>query len=169
MRAIWLHGPQKAQFTNRTLPRVRRRRLDHRRVGAVEGDELAVGDQQRRTGAVCSTTTDGVAIVGADAQEVAVAGARLGLDELVADVVAEAERVEHVLPVGPAEDERLAVLHLPVEQLGPHAPPRVEVDVLDPADVVDRRRHRRPAAAAGHGRCGSGAARCAWRRCRCRG
>ena len=50
MRAIWWHGPQNAQLTKRTLPRFVSVNFDHRRVGAVEGDELAVGDQQADTG-----------------------------------------------------------------------------------------------------------------------
>src|ERR1035441_5066378 len=46
----------------------------HRRVGAVEGDEFAVGDQQRERGAVLHDHSR-VTIVRADAQEVAVAEA----------------------------------------------------------------------------------------------
>src|SRR5205814_746464 len=69
--------------------------------------------------------------------EVAIAEAGLRLEEFVADVVAEVEGVEDVLPVRPAEHKRLAVLLLPLEEFPLHAPPRIEVDVLDPPDVVD--------------------------------
>ena len=48
--------------------------LDHRRVRAVEGDELAVGDQQAE-GRGFLDHHGRVAIVGADAEEVAVADA----------------------------------------------------------------------------------------------
>ncbi len=52
-------------------------------------------------------------------------------------MVAEAEGVEDVLPIAPREEECLAVVHLPLEELGLHAPPGIEMDVLDAADVVD--------------------------------
>ena len=79
----------------------------------MEGDELAVGDQQSEGRALLDHDRR-VAVVGADAQKVAVAHAPLAADELVADVVAEAEGVEHILPVAAAEDERLAVCQLPL-------------------------------------------------------
>ena len=110
--------------------------LDHGRIGALEGDELAVGDQEAVRGTLLDEN-GGCAGVGAQTQKVAVAFAGLGPDELVADVVAEAEGIEHVLPVAAAEDKGLAVLELPLEELGFRAPPGVEVDVFDPSDVVD--------------------------------
>ena len=58
---------------------------------------------------------DGEAIAGPQAQEVAVADARGGLDKLVADPVAKAKRVQHILPVGPAKNEGLAIFLLPLE------------------------------------------------------
>ena len=103
----------------------------------MEGDELAVRDEQPHRRAVLDDQRR-VAIVGADAEEVAVAEAGSSLDELVADVVAEAEGVQDVLPVAAPEDERLAVLLLPLEQARTCAPPGVEVDVLDTPDVVNR-------------------------------
>ena len=108
----------------------------HRGIGAVEGDELAVGDQQRKRSAVLHDH-GGVTIIRADAQEIPVAEASRGLDELVADVIAKAKGVEDVLPVAAAEDKRLPVRLLLVEQARFHAPPRVEMHVLDPPDVVD--------------------------------
>src|ERR1017187_10586192 len=83
------------------------------------------------------TTLFRVAIVRADAQEVAVTEAARSLDELVADVVAEAKRVQHVLPVAAAKDKGLPILLLPVEQTRFEAPPRIEMHVLYPPDVED--------------------------------
>src|SRR5262249_28930316 len=117
-------------------PSVRGRDDDHGRVRAAERDELAVGDQDADRRARVHRHGR-VAVVGPNAQEVAVAQAFLGLEESVTDAIAVTERVEDILPIGPPEDERLAVLHLPLEQLGAHAPPGVEVDILDAADVVD--------------------------------
>ena len=108
----------------------------HRRVRAVEGDELTVGNQQRHGGTVLDHQSR-IAVVRADAQEVAVADAAFRLHELIAHVVAEAERVIDILPVSATEDKRLSMLLLPFEQLRLHAPPRIEVHVLDPPDVVD--------------------------------
>src|ERR1035438_530273 len=108
----------------------------HRRVRAVEGDKLAVGDQQRHRGAVLHDHSR-VTIIRADTQEIAVAEAARSLDELVADVVAKAERVKHVLPVAATEDKRLSVLLLPLEKAWFEAPPRVEMHVLDAPDVED--------------------------------
>jgi hypothetical protein len=65
------------------------------------------------------------------------ADAAVALDEPIAHLVAEAERVVDVLPVGAAEEERLSVFHLPLEQPGLHAPPWIEVNVFDASDVVD--------------------------------
>ena len=111
--------------------------LDHRRVRPVEGDELAVGDQQPKR---CALLDDHgpPAIVGAQAEEITVALTRAALDELVSHVVAETKRVEHVLPIAAGQDEGLAVGHLPGHELGRVAPPGIEVDVFDAADVVDR-------------------------------
>src|ERR1017187_5518752 len=106
------------------------------RVGNVEGDELAVGDQHRERGAVLHDHSR-ITIVRADAQEVAVTEAARSLDELVADVVAKAERVKHVLPVAAAKDKGLPILLLPVEQARFEAPPRIEMHVLYPPDVED--------------------------------
>src|ERR1017187_1533856 len=108
----------------------------HRRVGTVEGDELTVGNQQRHRSAVLHHHSR-ITIVRADAQEVAVTEAARSLDELVADVVAKAERVKHVLPVAAAKDKGLPILLLPVEQARFEAPPRIEMHVLYPPDVED--------------------------------
>ena len=86
---------------------------------------------------LASTTSGCVAVVGAYAQEVAVAHAEPGLDEAVSDAVAKAKGIEHILPVSATEYEGLAVFHLPGEELWAHAPPWVEVDVFDAANVVD--------------------------------
>jgi len=59
-----------------------------------------------------------LAVVRTQAEEVAVAHAFLGLDELVAHVVAEAKRVDHVVPVRAAENEARAVLKLPGHRQG---------------------------------------------------
>src|ERR1035441_1756329 len=118
-------------------PRVGGLHPHHCRVGTVEGDELAVGDPKRHRGAVLHDHSR-VAIIRADAQEIAVAEAARSLDELVADVVAKAERVKHVLPIAAAEDKRLSMLLLPLEKARFEAPPRVEMHVLDPPDIEDR-------------------------------
>ena len=110
--AIWLQGPQKAQFTKRTLPEL----VASTRTIVGSGPWKETNSPLEMSSAIGRAVLDdqrGVAIIGADAQEVAVADAGGGLDELVADVVAEAEGVEDVLPVAAAEDERLAVLLLP--------------------------------------------------------
>ena len=61
----------------------------------------------------------------------------MSLDEFVSDIVAKTKRVEDVLPIASPENERFAVFLLPVVEIGFHAPPRVEVHVFDPANVVD--------------------------------
>ena len=102
----------------------------------MERDELAIGDEQAEW---CALVDDegGLAVIGADSEKVAVALACSGLDESVADVIAETEGVVDVLPVGLAKDEGLAVLHLPLEQFGLNTPPGIEMDVFDASNVVD--------------------------------
>ena len=137
IRAIWLHGPQNAQFTNRTAPVWVA--VTSTMVGSGPWNDtnspLVISSAN---GALCSTTIDVWQSSAPMPRKLPLHTPGLALHEAVAGVIAEAEGVEHVLPVGPAEDERVAVLHLPAEQLRLHAPPRVEMDVLDPADVVDR-------------------------------
>src|SRR5204862_268440 len=43
--------------------------------------------------------------------------------------------IEDVLPITPRENKRFAMLLLPSEQARSHAPPRIEVDVLNAANV----------------------------------
>lgn len=110
--------------------------FDHGWVGSMERHEFTVGNQQAERGGFLYDD-GGVTIIGAYAEEIAVAHSSAGPDEVVADRVPEAERVEDVLPVSAPESEGNAVGHLPSEQLGFCAPPGVEMDVFDSADVID--------------------------------
>src|SRR5258705_10842415 len=73
-----------------------------------------------------------VAVVRTNTDIVAVASSRRGLHKFVTDVVSETEGVEHVLPVRTAEDKCLPILRLPVVSFTMRAPPRIEVNILDP-------------------------------------
>ena len=75
--------------------------------------------------------------VGAYAKKVPVAHAVVAAAELVANSISVAERIDDVMPVGSLEDERLAVFKLPLEELGAHAPPWIEVNVFDSTNIVN--------------------------------
>lgn len=110
----------------------------HRRwIIAMEGSEFPVGNEQP----VCCTLLNhdcAIAVIGADAQEVSVAFAGWGWNEFVTDVVAETERVQNILPIGPAKNERFAVFGLPLIYAAVAVPPGIEMNILDASDVVDR-------------------------------
>ena len=106
--------PPERAVAEANAARVRGRDFNHRRVGSVKRDELAVCDEQSIGGAVLDNE-GGITIIGADAEKIAIANARPGPDEFIADFISETEGVVHVLPVGAAEDECLAVFPLPSE------------------------------------------------------
>src|SRR5260370_28948461 len=111
--------------------------LDHRRVFPMKRGELPVHDQKtiRRT----LLDKDGtIATIRTDTHIVTVASSRRGRHKFVTDVVAKTECVEHVLPVRTAKDKCLPILHLPIVGFPARAPPRIEVHILDPANIVDR-------------------------------
>ena len=109
---------------------------DHGRIWSMERNEFAVGNQQAKTGGIVNHHR-GETIVRANPKEISVTYACPGLDELVTNAVPEAKRVIDILPIAASEDEGLAVLLLPLQQFRLVAPPGVEVDILDPANVVD--------------------------------
>ena len=132
-------GPQNEQLTRLTLPSA---------FGPISRQTESVLPQRPTNsplvisspgGCACSTSTARRQRIGAEAEEVAVGAARLRLGELVAHAVAEAERVEDVVPVGAGqlEGDALRVDPFAVRIVGlvGHAE-RPEVDVLDVADVV---------------------------------
>src|ERR1700737_2233167 len=53
-------------------------------------------------------------------------------------MVSKTECVEHVLPVRTAEGKCLPILRLPIVGFTVRAPPRIEMNILDPANIVDR-------------------------------
>ena len=108
----------------------------HGGVRPVERDEFTVGDQQGHRRAVLDHHGRET-VIGAKAQEVAVANPGLSLNELVTDAIAEAEGVEDVLPVAAADDECFPMFLLPLKQFRFHAPPGIEMHILDAPDVVD--------------------------------
>ena len=69
-------------------------------------------------------------------QEIAVHGARLALDKMIPNGVGKGKCVEDVLPIGAAKDKRPPELGLPPDQRLGRGEPRVEVNVLDAANVA---------------------------------
>src|SRR3954466_8305620 len=102
----------------------------------MKGDEFAIGYEQGHGRRVFDYDS-GKTIIRADAEEVAIAHSRASLDEFVAHIVSEAKGVVHILPIAPANDKSFAVFLLPFEQLRLHAPPGIEMDVFNPADIVN--------------------------------
>ena len=78
-----------------------------------------------------------ITIIGPNAKEIPIAFTRGGSHEFVSHAVAEAEGIEHILPIRAAEDKRFAIFGLPSIDRAVRVPPRVEVHVLDPANIVD--------------------------------
>src|ERR1039458_1661133 len=109
---------------------------NHGWIGAVEGRELTTGNQQAKDGGIFNVNR-GETIIRADAEEISIALPRLRIDELVAGVIAKTKGVEDIFPVRASEHERLAVFLLPLKQFRLHAPPRVEMDILDASNVVN--------------------------------
>ncbi|OQB30265.1 MAG: hypothetical protein BWY09_02993 [Candidatus Hydrogenedentes bacterium ADurb.Bin179] len=109
---------------------------DHGRIGPVKGNKLAVGDENTHG---CALLDDqrGITIIRANAKEIAVGAAALRLDELVAHVIAEAEGVMHIMPVGFPEDEPRAVFHLPLVHLCVQGPPGIPVNIFDAPDIIN--------------------------------
>ena len=110
--------------------------FDHGGIGSVERSEFGIRDEQGILRALFDEDC-AVAVVCSDSEKVAIAFSGIGGDEFVAQVVAVAEGIEDILPIGTTEDEGLAILHLPVVNRAVRIPPGIEVNVLDPADVVD--------------------------------
>src|ERR1039458_9626734 len=129
-------GPPKGAVHKSQTPRVIGVHAHHRRVGAVEGDELAIRNEHPERSTVLHNQ-GGVTIIRANAEEIAIAQAASGLYELIANVIAKAKGVEDVLPVTSTEDKGLPMRLLPLEQARLYAPPGVEMHVLDTSDVED--------------------------------
>src|SRR5213078_3936396 len=116
--------------------RIGRADTNHRWVRSMEGDKFTIRNEQT-VGSGVFDCQRGETIVRPDAEEVSVTYASLGLNEFVTNVIAEAKCVEDVLPVAAAKDKRFPMLLLPLKQFGLHAPPRIEMDVFNPADVIN--------------------------------
>ncbi len=105
--------------------------LHHGGVFTMERSEFAVRDQQSIRCALFHQDR-AIAVIRTDAEKIAVTFSRFRVHELVAYVVSEAERVQHVFPICAAEEKRFAVLGLPLVHPATPVPPRIEVDILNP-------------------------------------
>ena len=90
-----------------------------------------------------------IAIVGTDAQEVAITFTRSRVHELVANVISEAEGIQDIFPICALENEGFSVLRLPLIDGAAPTPPGIEVNILDATDVIDGVNENTPPAAAG--------------------
>src|SRR5882757_7496162 len=78
-----------------------------------------------------------IAIIRPDPKEISIAAAGRCFDKFVAGMVAETKCVQHILPIGAAKDEFLAVFCLPLVDPAVRIPPRIKVDILNAANVID--------------------------------
>jgi hypothetical protein len=82
-------------------------------------------------------------------QGISIAAAGRCFYKLVPDTIAEAECVEHILPIGTAKDECFAIFGLPLIDHALRIPPRVEMDTLDASQCHRWRQPRYHGEAAG--------------------
>ena len=87
--------------------------LDHGRITAVKRGELSVRNE-KSVGRALLYHHSAIAIVGSDAQEVAVAVPGICFHESISDTVAKTEGIEYIFPIGTTEDKGFAVGCLPL-------------------------------------------------------
>ncbi len=109
---------------------------DHGGVGPVKGNKLAVGDENTH-GRALFNNQGRITVICADAHKIAVRTASFRPDELVSHVIAEAEGVMYIMPVGLSEDKPCAVFHLPLVHLCVQGPPGIPVNIFDASDIIN--------------------------------
>jgi hypothetical protein len=115
---------------------VRSANFDHGWIIAMKRSKFSIRDEESiRSGLL---DKDGaIAIISANSKEISIAAAGRCFYKLVPDTIAEAKCVEHILPIGTAKDECFAIFGLPLIDHAVRIPPRVEMDILDAANVID--------------------------------